>query len=75
MNANLISGCFLNNISNVHCALVINFNDSAQFYFTTGIYCLHESLTEVWNFTSVKLTEVQFAPKWVSFRLDPYERW
>ena len=47
MNANLISGCFLNNISNVHCALVINFNDSAQFYFTTGIYCLHESLTQV----------------------------
>ena len=67
-----INSCFLNNNSN---ALVINFNDSAQFYFITGIYCLHENLTVVWNFTSMKLTEVKFAPKSVSLRLNSYERW
>ena len=39
-----------------------------QLYFAAGIYCLHGKLTAVWNFTSVKLTEVKFGPKWVSLR-------
>ena len=43
--------------------LVINFNDSAQRYYITGIYCLHGKLTALWNFTSVKLTEAKFASK------------
>ena len=34
-----------------------------QLYFTAGIYWLHGKLAAVWNFTSVKLTEVKFAPK------------
>ena len=34
------------------CALVFNFNDSAQLYFTAGIYCLHGKLAAVWNFAS-----------------------
>ena len=29
------------------CALVSNFNDSAQLYFTAGSYCLHGKLTVV----------------------------
>ena len=29
------------------CALVSNFNDSAQLYFAAGIYCLHGKLTAV----------------------------
>ena len=45
-----------------------NFNDSAQLYFAAGIYCLHGKFTAVWNFNLVKLTEVKFAPKWVSLR-------
>ena len=57
------------------CALVINFNDTAQIHFTTAIYCLHENLTAVWNFTLVKLTEVQFAQKRVSLCLNSCERW
>ena len=56
-------------------ALVSNFNDSAQLYFAAGIYCLHGKLTAVWNFTSVKLTEVKFAPKWVSLCPDSCEHW
>ena len=34
-----VNGCFLNNCSKTR-ALIINFNDSAQLYFTSGIYCL-----------------------------------
>ena len=45
------------------CALVSNFNDSAHFYFTSGIYCIHGKLNVVSNLTSVNLTEVKFAPK------------
>ena len=45
-----------------------------QLYFTSGIYSLHGKLTAVWNFTSVKLTEVKFAPKWVSLHLNSSER-
>ena len=37
------------------CALVSNFTDSAQLYFTAGIYCLHGKLTAV-------CTEVSFTP-------------
>ena len=55
--------------------LVIKFNDSAQLYFTASIYCLHGKLTAVWNFTSVKLIEVKFAPKWVLLRPKSRERW
>ena len=45
----------------------MNFSDgSAQLYFIAGIYCVHGKLTAVWL---VKLTEVKFAPKWVSLRL------
>ena len=70
INANLIDAkqmlryCLLfNNSSRAHAPLVVNFNDSAQLYFTVSIYCLHVKLTAVWNFTLVKLTEVKFAPK------------
>ena len=52
--------CFRNNSS----------NDFAQLYFAAGIYCLHEKLAAVGNFTSVKLTEVKFAPKGLSLRLN-----
>ena len=40
-------------------ALVINFNDSVQIYFTAGIYCLHGKLKNYME---------KFAPKWVSLR-------
>ena len=62
--------CFLNNSSKAQ-----NFNDSAQVYFAAGIYCLHGKLTAVWNFTSVNLSEVKFAPKWVSLHPKSCECW
>ena len=57
------------------CALTSNFNDSAQLCFAAGIYCLHGKFIAVWNFTSVNLTEVKIAPKWVSPRPKSCERW
>ena len=51
------------------CALVINFNDSAEHYFTASIYCFHGKLSAVWNFTSVKLTEVSFTTPEVMWTL------
>ena len=44
------------------------------FNFTAGIYFLRGKLAAVLNFTSVKLTEVKFAPKWVLLRLNSCER-
>ena len=40
-----------------------------QLYFAAGIYCLHGKLTAVWNFTSVKLTEVSFTTPEVMWTL------
>ena len=42
-------------------ALVMNFNNSAKLYFTARF--------------SVKMTEMKFAPKWLSCRLKSCERW
>ena len=61
-------GYFLNNSTQDTRPLAISLVDSPQLYITTGLYCLHGKLTAVWNFASVKLTEVKFAPKFHSAR-------
>ena len=58
--------CTCTNKMHMRTSYQINFNNTAQLYFTVGIYCLHGKLTSIWNFTTVK-----FAPKWVKMKL-PY---
>ena len=55
--------CALNAISNEF--LVINF--------ASGKFCSHENLMPVWNFISVKMTDMKSIPFWVSFRLNSCE--
>ena len=38
-------------------------------------FTVYMEKAEVWNFTSVNLTEVKLAPKWVSLRPKLCERW
>ena len=51
------------------CALKAISNESALIHFVLGKFCSHESLTPVWNFISVKMTDMESMPPWVSFCL------
>ena len=55
------------------CALNATSNESALVYFVSGKLCLHENLMPVWNFISVKMTNIKSIPFWVSFRLNSCE--
>ena len=55
------------------CALIATSNESALIHFASGKLCSHENLMPVWNFISVKMTDVKSIPFWVSFRLNSCE--
>ena len=48
-------------------------SESALIHFVSGKLCSHENLMPVWNFISVKMTDLKFIPFWISFRLDSCE--
>ena len=52
------------------CALNTTSNESALIYFVSGKLCSHENLMPVWNFISVKMTDMKSIPFWVSFHLS-----
>ena len=52
------------------CALIATSNESALIHFVSGKLCSHENLMPVWNFISVKMTDMKSIPFWVSFRLN-----
>ena len=53
--------------------LIATPNESALIYFVLGKLCSHENLTPVWNFISVKMTDIKSISFWVSFRLNSRE--
>ena len=55
------------------CALIATSNDSALIHFVSGKLSSHENLMPVWNFISVKMTDMKSIPFWVSFRLNSCE--
>ena len=55
------------------CALNATSNESALIHFVSGKLCSHENLMPVWNFISVKMTDMKSIPFWVSFRLNSCE--
>ena len=55
------------------CALIATSNESALIHFVSGKLCSHENLMPVWNFISVKMTDMKSIPFWVSFRLNSCE--
>ena len=66
--------CFLNNSSKSHAHYLATLRFCVTLLHCEH-YCLHGKVNAVWNFTSVNLTEVKFAPKWVSPRPKSCERW
>ena len=57
------------------CALKATSNESALIiHFVSGKLCSHESLMPVWNFISVKMTNLKSIAFWLSFRLNSCER-
>ena len=52
------------------CALNATSNETALIHFVSGKFCSHENLMPVWNFISVKMTDMKFIPFWVSFCLN-----
>ena len=54
-------------------ALNATSNESALIHFVSRKLCSHENLMPVWNFISVKMTDVKSIPFWVSFRLNSCE--
>ena len=56
------------------CALNATCNESAIIYFVSSKLCSHENLMLVWNFISVKMTDMKSIPFWVSLRLNSCER-
>ena len=48
-------------------------NESALIYFVSSKLCSHENLMPVWNFISVKMTDMISIPFWVSFHLNSCE--
>ena len=55
------------------CTLNATSNESALIHFFLGKLCSHENLMPVWNFISVKMTDMKSIPFWVSFRLNSCE--
>ena len=55
------------------CALNATSNESALIHFVSGKLCSHEDLMPVWNFVSVKMTDMKSIPFWVSFHLNSCE--
>ena len=43
------------------------FNQSALIHFVSGKLCSHENLMPVWNFISVKISDMKSIPFWVHF--------
>ena len=54
-------------------ALNATFNQSALIHFVSGKLCSHENLMLVWNFISVKMTDMKSILFWVWFRLNSCE--
>ena len=54
-------------------ALNVTSNEFALFHSVSGKLCSHENLMSVWNFMSVKMTDMKSMPFWVSFRLNSCE--
>ena len=55
------------------CALNATSNEFALINFVSGKLCSHENLMPVWNFISVKMTDMKSIPIWVSFYLNSCE--
>ena len=55
------------------CALNATSSESALIHFVSGKLCSHENLMPVWNFISVKMTDMKSIPFWVSFCLNSCE--
>ena len=55
------------------CALNAIFNESTLIYFVSGKFCSHENLMPIWNFISVKMTDMKSIPFWVLFRFNSCE--
>ena len=55
------------------CALNAKSNESVLIQFLSGKLCSHENLMSVWNFISVKMTDMKSILFWVSFRLNSCE--
>ena len=55
------------------CAIKATSNESALIHFVSGKLCSHENLMPVWNFISVKMTDMKSIPFWVSFHLNSCE--
>ena len=54
-------------------ALNVISNKSALLHFPLGKFCSNENLMPVWNFISVKMTDMKSIPFWVSFHLNSCE--
>ena len=52
------------------CALNATSNGSALVHFVSSKLCSHENLMPVWNFVSIKMTDMKSIPFWVSFCLN-----
>ena len=55
------------------CALNATSNEFALIHFVSDKFCSHENLMPVWNFISIKMTDIKSIPFWVSFRLNSCE--
>ena len=55
------------------CTLNATSNESVLIHFVSGKLCSYENLIPVWNFISVKMTDMRSIPFWVSFRLNSCE--
>ena len=63
---------YLRWVSNA-CALNATPNESTLIHFVLGKLCSHENLMPVWDFISVKMTDIKSIPFWVSFRPNSCE--
>ena len=55
------------------CTLNATSNESALIHFVSDKLCSNENLMPVWNFISVKMTDMKSIPFWVSFRFNSCE--
>ena len=55
------------------CALNAISNEYTLILFASSNFCSHENLMPVWNFISVKMTNMKSIPVWVSFCLNSCE--
>ena len=69
-----INGCFLNNSNNSRAHYLLIKMSLHNFISLQAFTVYMETLTAVWNFTSVKLIEMKFTPKWISLLLNSGER-